>query len=66
MEVFNILGQKVRTPDSGNFSAGPHAISMDGGDAAGEMVARGVYVYGCHLEGSGVPANAATRMILLP
>ncbi len=43
LEIFNILGQKVKTLVSGLQAAGIHRIVWDGTDGAGDEVASGVY-----------------------
>ncbi len=43
LEVFNVLGQKVKTLISGAYPAGVHQIVWDGTDNEGDEVATGVY-----------------------
>jgi hypothetical protein len=45
LEVFNILGQKIRTLVDEDQTAGNREVSWDGMNAAGEEVASGVYFY---------------------
>jgi hypothetical protein len=46
LEIFNILGQKVRTLLSGEvFAAGPYTFLWDGKDDRGSAVSSGLYVY---------------------
>ncbi|MFQ5640155.1 MAG: DNRLRE domain-containing protein [bacterium] len=45
LEIFNILGQKVRTLVNTPYQAGSHSVRWDGADDAGELLAVGVYVY---------------------
>jgi len=45
LEVFDILGRRVRTLESGPRAAGRHAITWDGRDGDGQLVASGVYFY---------------------
>jgi hypothetical protein len=45
IDIFNVLGQKVRRLVNGPFSAGSHKIEWDGTDDNGEKVASGVYFY---------------------
>ncbi len=45
VDVYNILGQLVRALVDGEFDAGPHTISWDGRDAAGRMMASGIFFY---------------------
>jgi hypothetical protein len=54
IEVFNVLGRKVRTLINEVKPAGFHTITWDGDNAAGRRVASGVYLYrfqaGDHIE----------------
>jgi hypothetical protein len=45
LEVFNILGQKVRTLVDQNMNAGTHQVVWDGTDQSGKSVGSGVYFY---------------------
>jgi hypothetical protein len=45
LEVFNLLGQKVKTLIDQHFSAGQHSVEWDGTDDSGDEVASGVYFY---------------------
>ncbi|MFQ5602580.1 MAG: FlgD immunoglobulin-like domain containing protein [bacterium] len=45
LDVYNILGQKVRTLVNENQSAGPHAVLWNGKDDDGNLVAGGIYLY---------------------
>jgi len=45
IEIFNILGQKVKTVVNGQMPAGYHKISWEGKDAQGKKVASGIYFY---------------------
>jgi hypothetical protein len=46
LEVYNILGQKVRTMLAGEeFGAGPYTFSWDGRDDRGVAVSSGTYFY---------------------
>ncbi|MBD3403933.1 T9SS type A sorting domain-containing protein [candidate division GN15 bacterium] len=45
LEVFNILGQRVRTLVDGPHGAGVHSVVWDGRNNAGETVSSGVYFY---------------------
>jgi hypothetical protein len=54
IEVYNILGQRLRTLVDCEESAGAHTLTWDGTDAGGTQVATGVYLYrfkaGDHVE----------------
>jgi subtilisin family serine protease len=45
LQVFNLLGQKVRTLHSGQLPAGEHQVVWEARNDAGESVASGVYFY---------------------
>ncbi|MBK7142200.1 MAG: T9SS type A sorting domain-containing protein [bacterium] len=45
IEVFNLLGQSVRTLVKDQLSAGQHVVEWDGRDESGQEVASGVYLY---------------------
>ena len=45
LDVFNILGQRVRTLTDAEQSAGSHAVVWDGRNATGQSVATGAYLY---------------------
>jgi hypothetical protein len=45
VDIFNALGQRVRTFNEGNRPAGWHHVVWDGRDASGNNVASGMYLY---------------------
>ncbi len=45
LEIFNMLGQKVRTLANGRKAAGSHEVIWDGADNAGQQVSSGIYFY---------------------
>ena len=45
LEIFDVLGQRVRTLVSGQRSAGAHRVRWDGRDREGKQVSSGVYLY---------------------
>ncbi len=62
LEIFNLLGQKVRTLVHGYQTAGSKLVSWDGKNEAGEPVAAGSYIY---LMKAG-DFQQSKRMVLLP
>jgi hypothetical protein len=44
LEVFDLLGRRVRVLTDGEQTAGAHTATWDGRDAAGRRVANGVYL----------------------
>ncbi len=61
LEVYNVLGQKVRTLANGRFAQGVHAETWDGRNESGYPAASGVYIY--RLEAEGLVS--ARKMILI-
>ncbi|MBD3401766.1 T9SS type A sorting domain-containing protein [candidate division GN15 bacterium] len=45
IDVFNVLGQRVRTITSSEYPAGTHRVEWDGSDESGRSAASGVYFY---------------------
>ncbi|MEJ2538041.1 MAG: T9SS type A sorting domain-containing protein [Calditrichia bacterium] len=45
VEIYNLLGQKVRTLWQGRQMAGQYQLRWDGRDETGREVASGVYIY---------------------
>ena len=45
IEIFNVIGQRVRTLVSGTFEAGEHRVVWQGANEAGARVASGLYFY---------------------
>ncbi len=45
LDIYNVLGQKIKTLYSGQQSAGQHSLLWDATNATGEAVATGVYLY---------------------
>ncbi|MEZ5359060.1 MAG: S8 family serine peptidase [Candidatus Zixiibacteriota bacterium] len=60
LEIYNILGQKVRTVASGRYPAGVFEVNWDGTDKFNDAVASGVYL--ARLSGNG---NQSTRKMML-
>lgn len=45
LEIFNLLGERIRLLASEEFSAGEHALVWDGKDEKGKPVSSGIYFY---------------------
>lgn len=61
MEVFNLLGQKVKELRSGYCPAGTYTLEWDATNEAGQHVASGVYLYRLHTDSF----TQSKKMILL-
>jgi hypothetical protein len=61
LDIFNILGQKVRTIASGHYPAGLHQVVWDGTDSQGDEVASGVYL----AQMRGEDKKSTRKMMLL-
>jgi subtilisin family serine protease len=61
LEVFNVLGQHVKTVASGRYTPGRHTVIWDGTDESGHAVASGVYLSRL----TGDRQHATHKMILL-
>ncbi|HEX9970427.1 MAG TPA: FlgD immunoglobulin-like domain containing protein, partial [bacterium] len=60
LEIFNVLGQRIRTLVHGVQSTGQYAVTWDGSDDAGKSVATGIYV--CRFQAGEF---IATRKLIL-
>ncbi len=45
LELFNVLGQRVRLLANGNYAAGYHTLRWDGRNESGLSAASGIYIY---------------------
>ncbi len=61
LEIFNVLGQKIRTLKNAYLPSGHHQILWDGRGENGEMVSSGVYYYRMQ----AADFNKMKKMILL-
>ncbi|MDP8242252.1 MAG: FlgD immunoglobulin-like domain containing protein [Candidatus Celaenobacter antarcticus] len=61
IEIFNILGQKMKTISDDYFNVGEHSVEWNGKDENGNSLSDGVYFYKMNIENS----NTIKRMILL-
>ncbi len=67
LEVYNILGQKVRTLKNGLMPGGRHKVLWDGRNDFGQKVSSGVYIYNLSIyyTHSRAPFIQSRKMILL-
>ena len=67
LSVFNLLGQQIATLVNGPMTAGIHETVWDGRDAAGRVLASGVYFYRIEVKGldGGAAYTAMRKMALL-
>ncbi len=61
LQVFNLLGQPVRTWAEEEQTAGSHSVSWDGTDDQGKILASGIYFYRLQSKGH----SEVNRMLLL-
>lgn len=61
VEIFNVLGQRVKTLLDGRLEAGQHIVEWDGRSASGKLLSAGIYFY--HLTADGM--TETRKMILL-
>jgi len=62
LEIYNALGQRVRTLVDGPLAAGKHAVEWDGKDRRGRSVSSGIYLYRLSVDEG---RSTATRRMLL-
>lgn len=65
LNIYNILGQRVRTLISGNHPAGLHELFWDGTDEQGRDLKSGVYLYQLRNLEPGQPFQCTKKMFLL-
>jgi hypothetical protein len=65
VEIYNLLGQKVRTLVSENLNAGYHVVEWNGVGSAGEAVGSGVYFVRFNAEGVNGKTFSDVRKIML-
>ncbi len=61
LQVYNLLGQRVKSLVSGFHEAGTHAVTWDGTNEAGQPVSSGVYFY--RLEADGFEKTKKMMML---
>lgn len=60
LEIYNVLGEKVKTLVDGHLEAGPHSIEWNSTDSHGQGVSSGVYFYRLVTDN-----NVATKKMML-
>lgn len=65
LQVYNILGQEVRTLVDGKQPAGNYQVLWDGRDGLGKDVSSGVYFYRLKVDGQRLKVERTRKMILL-
>ena len=66
MEIYNIVGQRVRTLVNNNMPAGYHAAEWDGTGTAGQQLASGVYFLQMSATGTnGKSFNELRKLMML-
>jgi|GEM_PF-5012154 len=61
VEIYNILGQRVRSLLNTVLPGGEHSVRWDGRNDGGNPVASGVYIYRLRVSTAGVKGNGAAR-----
>ncbi|RMF58053.1 MAG: T9SS C-terminal target domain-containing protein, partial [Calditrichaeota bacterium] len=61
MEIYNILGQRVRSLLNTVLPGGEHSVRWDGRNDGGNPVASGVYIYRLRVSSAAVKGNGAAR-----
>ena len=61
LDIYNLMGQNIRTLSSGTYSPGFHSIVWDGTNDYGEQVATGMYFYSIQTNSS----QATKKMLFL-
>lgn len=62
LDIYNLLGQKIRKLIDEHHTAGSYSIKWDGSDDTGKMVGSGIYFYLINLNNQALPAQ---KMIIL-
>jgi hypothetical protein len=65
MDVFNVLGQRVRTLVNDNVAAGYHAIEWNGTNNAGQQLASGVYFVQMSAKGANGKTFSDVRKLMM-
>ena len=65
LEIFNMLGSRVNTLESGLQPAGRHQVIWNGNDAAGRRVANGIYIARLAARSAGKPLLASQPVVVL-
>ncbi len=67
LEVFNILGKKIRTLVRGYQTAGSYEVGWDGKDNTGFSVSNGIYIYQIIVssDNSGINFRKQRKMVLI-
>jgi uncharacterized delta-60 repeat protein len=65
LEIYNLLGQKVRTLVNESKAAGVHTVKWDGANDTGQPAASGVYLYRLVVGEASSPSHVQTRKMLL-
>ncbi len=61
LDIYNVVGQKIKTLYTGYQSAGSHSLVWDATNASGEAVPTGIYIYSLN----GANAHVTQKMVLI-
>ncbi|MDZ7363028.1 MAG: hypothetical protein ONB46_20250 [candidate division KSB1 bacterium] len=65
LQIYDLLGNEVRTLASGKYASGKHEVVWNGRNRAGEIVAGGVYLYRLTVERNGEAPVVMTRKLMV-
>jgi len=65
LEVFNVLGQRIRTLVDARVRPGAHEVAWDGTDRAGRATASGIYIYRLSIGGGEDGASVGATPLVL-
>jgi len=65
LEMFNMLGQKVKTLAEGAFDAGMHTVYWNATDDEQDVVPTGVYIYRLQVQDENKPVELTRKVVLM-
>lgn len=65
IDIYNVLGNKVRTFVNGQLAAGQHTLVWDAKDDSGNQVSSGIYLVRMYAKGIGNPVVMTHKMVLM-
>ncbi len=65
LDIFNMVGQKVRVLESTEKSAGQHSVTWDGLDDRGSILPSGLFIYRLQIQNGAMPTVLSRKVLLL-